>query len=205
MVKYLYPNIIFLLLLVMIFIPSIIFALPIAPKILHPLTTKYIALPTDSPVFTADTPAQKAISASEASITIGDFKFRIVEVVFDKTAMGLVPVDMGADDQVMFVESELLAGNIEAFKSLEITVSHGSGRKSKAFILISGGMMQMLATVTMKGASSDYRPGEDNVTWAYVVPKGVHKLYLNFPTGEVIDLIPFIKRQKQKKEKEELL
>jgi hypothetical protein len=50
----------------------------------------------------------------------------------------------------------------------------------------------MLATVTMKGDSSDYQPGEDNIVWAYVVPKGVDELYLNFPTGEVVDLTPFI-------------
>jgi hypothetical protein len=204
MAKYSYPNRMFLLFLVMIFIPCLIFALPIVPGALHPLTIEYIAVSTDSPVFAADTAAQKAVPASQSSITTGNFKFRIVRVGFDETAMGFVPANMGKGDQVMFVESELLTGNIEAFKSLEITVSHGSGQKSKAFILISGGMMQMLATVTMKGASSDYQPGEDNVTWAYVVPKGADKLYLNFPTGEVIDLIPFIKRQKQKKEKEEL-
>lgn len=192
MVKHPHLKIISLLLPVMILIPCITCALLNATEVLHPLATKYIALSTDSPVFTADTAAQKAIPASEASISIGDFKFRIVEVVFDKTAMGFTPVNMDKGDQVMFVEFELLAGNKEAFKSLEITVSHGSGQKSKAVILISGGMMQMLATVTMKGVSSDYQPGKDNIVWAYVVPKGVDKLYLNFPTGEVVDLTPFI-------------
>jgi hypothetical protein len=156
------------------------------------LTAKYIALPIDSPVFIADKAAQKAIPALQSSITIGDFKFRIVRVVFDETAMGFVPVDMGAGDRVMFVEFELLAGNKEAFKSLETTVSHGSGQKSKAVILISDGMMQMLTTVAMKGDSSDYQPEEDNIVWAYVVPKGADKLYLNFPAGEIVDLTPFI-------------
>jgi hypothetical protein len=192
MAKHSHLKIIFLLLPVIILIPCTICALLNAPEALHPLTTKYTALSTESPVVTADAAAQKAIPALQSSITIGDFKFRIVGVVFDETAMGFVPVDMGADDQVMFVEFELLAGNKEAFKSLEITVSHGSGQKSKAVILISGGMMQMLATVTMKGDSSDYQPGENNIVWAYVVPKGVDKLYLNFPTGEVVDLTPFI-------------
>lgn len=193
----------FLLLLVMILFPCILCALPNAPEALPPLATKSTALFEDSAVFTADTAAQKAIPTSEASITIGDFKFRIDEVALDKTAMGFAPVNMGKGDQVVFVEFELLAGDKDAFKSLEITVSYGSGQKSKAFILISGGMMQMLATVTMKGNSSDYQPGEYNVTWAYVVPKGVNELYLNFPTGEVIDLRPFICVKELKAEENE--
>ena len=45
----------------------------------------------------------------------------------------------------------------------------------------------------LRGVSSDYQPGEDNVTRAYVVPKGLDQLYLNFPTGEVVDLTPFIR------------
>ncbi len=149
--------------------------------------------------------AQKEIPASQSSITIGDFKFRIVRVVFAETAMGFVPVNIDANDQVMFVEFELLAGNKEAFKSLEVIVSHGSGQKSKAFILISGGMIQMLATVTMKGVSSDYQPGEDSVVWAYVVPKSVDKLYLNFPTGNRVDLTPLLKLSKSAASKPGLL
>jgi hypothetical protein len=98
----------------------------------------------------------------------------------------------------MFVEIELLAGNKEDFKGLEIMVSDGSGRKANAFILISNGMTQMLAAVTMRGVSSDYQPGEDNVTWAYVVPIGADKLYLSFPTGEVVDLTPLIRVKKIK-------
>jgi len=151
------------------------------------------AVSTDSSVFKASVPVQKAIPASQSSLAIGDFEFRVVEVVFDQTAMGFVPVDMGASDQVMFVEFELLTGSKEDFKSLEIRISNGSSLKANAFILISNGMTQMLATVTMKGVSSDYQPGEDNVTRAYVVPKGLDQLYLNFPTGEVVDLTPFIR------------
>ena len=106
--------------------------------------------------------------------------------------MGFAPVNIGAGDQVMFVEFELLAGSKEDFKSLEVTVFNGSRQKSNAFLLISNGMMQMLAKVTMKGVSSDYKPLEDNVTWVFVVPKGVDKLSLSFPMGEVVDLTPFI-------------
>jgi hypothetical protein len=168
------------------------YALPNAAEVLHPLTTNSTSLSTDSPIFLTETPAQKAITASKASITIGDFKFRIAKVVFDEAAMGFVPVNMSAGDRVMFVEFELLTSNKEAFKVLEITVAHNSGQKSKAFIMTSGGIIQMLSSVTVKGTSSDYQPGEDNIAWAYVIPKDVDELYLNFPTGDVVNLTPFI-------------
>jgi len=169
------------------------YALLNTPEILHPLTTNSTALSTDSPISPTDAPAQNAIPASKESITISDFRFRVVKVVFDETAMGFVPVDMSADAQVMFVELELLTSNKEAFKDLEIAVSHNSGQKSKAFILTSRGIIQMLSSVTVKGTSSDYQPGEDNISRAYVVPKEADELYLNFPSGEVVDLTPFIK------------
>jgi len=175
------------------------------PELSHTLTTEAIILSTDSRISPTDAPAQKAIPASRASISIGDFKFRIAKVAFDKTAMGFVPVSMSEGDQVMFVEFELLAGKKEDFKSLEIKASFGSGQKSNAFILMSNGMMQMLATVTMKGISSDYKPLEDNVAWAYVIPKSLDKLYLNFPTGDRVDLTPFLKSSRSAASKPDLL
>ncbi len=193
MVKRSHQKIIFIFLPFIVLIPCIIYAFFSASETSHPLMIKSEAVSTDSHIFTPSAQEQKAIPASQSSLTIGDFKFRVVEVVFDQTSMGFVPVDLGASDQVMFVEFELLAGSKEDFKSLEITVSDGSGLKANAFIRISNGMTQMLATVTMKGVSSDYQPGEDNVTWAYVVPKGADKFYLNFPTGEVVDLTPLIR------------
>lgn len=193
MVKPSHLSIISLLLPVIIFIFCIMYALLNSPEILHPLTTNFIGISTDSPISTANAPAQNTIPASKESITISDFRFRVVKVVFDETAMGFVPVDMSADAQVMFVEFELLTSNKEAFKDLEIAVSHNSGHKSKAFILISGGIVQMLSNVTVKGTSSDYQPEEDNILWAYVIPKGANKLYLNFPAGEIVDLAPLIK------------
>jgi len=205
MVKPSHLNIISLLLPVMILIPCIICAFLSVPDVFHPLTTNFLALSPESPIFSAEMPAQKAILASQASITIGGFKFRIVEVVFDETAMGFTPVNMAAGNWVMFVEFELLTGNKDDFKSLEVTVSNDSGQKSNAFLLISNGMMQMLANVTMKGVSSDYKPLEDNVTWAYVVPKSVDKLYLNFPTGERVDLAPFLKSSRSAASKPGLL
>lgn len=186
-------KIIFLLLSRMMLIPFIVCAFLNAPEVSPHPTKKYRALSKDFLVFTVDTQAQKAILSPKESIAINDFKFRVAKVSFDKTAMGFVPVDMSADNQVMFVEFELLEGNKEVFKGLEISVSHNSGQKSKAFILTSGGIIQMLSSVTVKGISSDYQPGEDNIAWAYVVPKEVDELCLNFPTGEAVDLAPLIK------------
>jgi len=195
MFKHSHLKIIFLLLPIpMVIIVSFTVSTPLsAPEVLYPLTTKAKVLSIDTSLSLARTMAQNAIPASKASITIDDFKFRVVKVFFDETAMGFVPVDMSASDRVMFVEFKLLEGNKEAFKALEISVSHNSGQKSKAFILTSGGIIQMLSSVTVKGTSSDYQPGEDNIAWAYVAPKEVDELYLNFPTGEVVDLAPLIK------------
>jgi hypothetical protein len=176
----------------MMLIPFVVCAFLNAPELSSHPTKKYITLSKDFHVFTTDTQAQSAVPASKESIAIGDFKFRVVKVVFDETAMGFVPVNMNAGNQVMFVEFELLTNNKDAFKGLEISVSNNSGQKSKAFILTSDGIIQMLSSVTVKGTSSNYQPGEDNITWAFVVPKGADKLYLNFPTGEVVDLTPFI-------------
>jgi hypothetical protein len=186
-------KIIFSLLQIIVIIPCLISAFLSAPEASHPLRTKFDARSLDFSVLAVGLQVQKAIPVSKSAITAGDFKFRVVEVVFDHTAMGFVPVDMDSNDQVMFVEVELLEGKKEDFKKFEITVSDGSGQKTNAFILISNGMMQMLATVTLKGISSDYQPGEDNIAWAYLVPKGSDKLILNFPTGEAIDLSPFLK------------
>ena len=182
-----------LFLSVMILIPCTDNAFLNSPEGLHTYATKARALSSDSSISPANPPVQQAISEFPASITVGDFKFRIVEVTFDETAMGFVPVDAVPDDQVMFVEFELLEGNSESFKALEISVTDNSGHKSNAFIVTSGGMIQMLATVIMKSASSYYQPMEDNIAWAFLVPKGVDELYLNFPTGEMIDLTPHIK------------
>jgi hypothetical protein len=181
MVKPSHLKIIFLLLSIpMVIIVSFTISASIsAPEALLPLTTKAKMLSNDNPDSLISTPAQKSIPASKASITIDDFKFRIAKVTIDET--------------VMFVEFELLAGNEEAFKALEITVAYNSGQKSKAFILTSGGIVQMLSSVTVKGTSSDYQPGEDNIAWAFVIHRGVDKFYLNFPTGEVVDLAPLIK------------
>ena len=152
------------------------------------------SLTTTHAVFVSlDRPIQEVIPPPKESITVGEIEFRIVKVAFDKTAMGFVPPKMSEDQQVMFVEIELLSGFKENFKDLDITVSSGFGQKKEAIILASGSIIQILSDVILKGSFSDYQPEKDNIAWAFVVPKSMDELYLNFPTGEIIDLKPFIK------------
>ncbi len=138
-------------------------------------------------------PIQVDMSTLNESIKVGEIKFRIVNVAFDKTAMGFIPPKMSEDDQVMFVEIELLSGRRDKFKELDVTVSVGFDQKKEAIILASGNIIQVLSDVVPKGSFSDYRPEQDNFAWAFVVPRSVNELCLNLPTGEIIDLKPFIK------------
>lgn len=146
------------------------------------------------PVHQRGRQTQTAIPASNAAMTIVDFRFRIVGVVFDKTALGLVPVDIAASDRVMLVEFELLSGNRDAFRNLQISLVGPSGQKLNAIIMASNGMIKALTAVTIKSVSSRYQPAKNNIAWAYVVPKGANELFLNFPAGESVDLSPLIKR-----------
>ena len=136
---------------------------------------------------------QKTMPASKSPIAVGDFQFRIVKVAFDRTAMGFVPEDMGPADWLMFVEFELLSGHPADFRKLQIVVSDGRGRKLKPVLLAAGDMIEMLSSMTMRNASSNYRPEATNIAWAYVVPERASVFCLNFPTGEVISLAPLIK------------
>jgi hypothetical protein len=196
MLKYSHIKRIFPLCAIMMFILFTISTFS-APEISHKQTTEdkeeSTSVLTPCSISPMKTAAQAAVPTSKTIFTIGGFEFRICEVVFCDTAGGFVPLDMGVDDQVMFVEFELLSGKKEVFQSLHIRVKDSSGQKSNAFILASGGTMQMLSAVNMKSASSEYQPKKDNIAWAYLVKKDVNELYLNFPTGEVIELMPLIK------------
>lgn len=141
----------------------------------------------------AISPAQTSIPASRASIASGEFRFRIVTVAFEETAMGFAPSDMGPGDRVMLVEFKLLEGSRDSFKNLEVQATYAPDGKSSAVILIADGMVRMLSAVIMTGKSSDFRPAEDNVAWAFVVPGESVGFFLEFPTGETIDLSPLIK------------
>jgi hypothetical protein len=122
---------------------------------------------------------------------IGEFTFRIVEVAYDNTALGMAPSSMGSNDQIVWVEFELLSGDQTDFEGLQISLTDGS-QNSDAIILASNGMMQMLATVTMTGEKGKFTPSEDHIAWAYVFTKNAGELYLSFPSGEIIDLIPVL-------------
>ena len=187
----------------------LLFALIIIPTVQSDLGTPDVCCPMaakngsasmdapdlmDSPVYQKCRQTQTAIPASHAALTIGDFTFRIVGVAFEKTALGLVPTDIAASDRVMLVEFELLSGNRETFRNLQISLVGPSGQKWNAIIMASNGMIKALTSVTIKGDSSSYQPGKNNIAWAYVVPKGTNELFLNFPTGKVVDLTPLIKR-----------
>jgi len=130
-------------------------------------------------------------------MSIGAFRFRIVRVGYDATAMGFVPEDMSPKERLIFVEFELLSGNREDFKSLEITVSSASGKKSKAAVLVSGGMMKALLALTMTNISPGFQPEKANVAWAFVVQKDETDLSLAFPTGDVISLAPLLRKDSQ--------
>lgn len=168
----------------------------VALKLITEAKEESISILNSCSISLMKTEAQAAIPTSKTIFKIGDFEFRICNILFCDTAGGFVPRDMGVDDQVMFIEFELLSGDKEAFQSLQIRVKDSFGHKSNAFILASGGMMQMLTAVNMTKASSEYRPNKDNIAWAYIVKRDVDELYLNFPTGEVIELTPLVKEFK---------
>lgn len=133
------------------------------------------------------------VQAADRQIAVGGFRFRIVRVAFDATATGFVPEDMGPKDRLMFVECELLSGHRDDFKGLTIVLDRGSGRRSRASVLFSGGMMKALTALTVKSASYDYRPANSNIAWAFVVQESEMDFSLIFPTGTAIELAPWIK------------
>jgi hypothetical protein len=153
-----------------------------------PMATPVPDTPTPEPP--TQTPEPETIPADQDSITVADFSFRIVDVGYDDTALGMAPAGMGFSEQVVWVEFELLSGDQAAFESQALTLSDGQARTSQAVILVSGGMMQMLSTVTMTGEQGVFTPDEDNIAWAFVFPEDATELYLEFPSGEVIDLTP---------------
>jgi hypothetical protein len=142
--------------------------------------------------------AQTPPSPSKTSFSISGFTFRIAAVAFDETAMGFVPPDMGPNEQALFVEFELLAGDKESFKDLEMEVWCDPGQEIKPVLLTADSVVKMLAAVTMKATSGFYRPESHYITWVYIVPREAEKFQLNFPDGKVFDLSPLIKKEQEK-------
>lgn len=151
------------------------------------------------PVSAASAPkgrAQRSVRSGDSPMSIGGFLFRIARVAFDATAMGFVPENMGPKDRLMFIEFELLSGNRDDFMGLVITLSGGSGKRTKPAVLASGGLMKTLSAMTITSAPSRYRPENANIAWAYVVPEGERDFFLTFPTGDVVSLAPLIKEDR---------
>jgi hypothetical protein len=133
-------------------------------------------------------------AAAQAPVSIAGYQFQVADVVFDETALGFIPADMDPASHVVLVELELLSGSKDAFKNLEVQISCGKrSAPTGAIIQIAEGMVKMLSTVTMTGSSSDYRPDTKHVTWAFVVPRETSGLLLKFPTGETLELSPYIR------------
>lgn len=149
--------------------------------------------PPETPTATpTDTPEPEIILASQDSITIGEFKFQIVTIAFESSVFGMEPAGMKSSQTVMFVEFELLSGDQGAFKGLSIIVTDGSSLNAYAVALITGGQVNTLSSLTYTGAETSYKPDENNIVWAYVVPQGASELFLVFPSGEMVNLSPLL-------------
>jgi hypothetical protein len=136
--------------------------------------------------------AQATIAASTESITIEEYTFSIVKVAFDSNALGFAPPDMGPNEKIIFVEFELKSGSSDDFKDLTVQMCCDAGSKFKPVLLTAGGVIKMLASVTIKGRAGRYRPQKDNIAWAYVIPQKTEVFHLHFPSGEIIDLAPLL-------------
>ena len=132
-------------------------------------------------------------AAFQTPVTIDGLRFRVAAVVFDETAVGFAPAGMDAGSHVMLVELELLSGSRDPFKDLKIQVTHDKGIRTSPIIQIAEGMVKMLSTVTMTGKSSDYSPSEENIVWAFVIPRDASDIFLELADRETLDLSPYIK------------
>jgi hypothetical protein len=94
----------------------------------------------------------------------------------------------------MFVEFELLAGDAENFKDLAIQITSETGQRYKPVLLTAGGVVKMLATVTMKGRAGQYQPKNQHIAWVYVIPRSAEGFRVHFPTGESVDLAPLVEK-----------
>lgn len=136
---------------------------------------------------------QRVLPASQESIQIGTFRFRIVSVTLDETALGLAPADLETNEQILMVEFELLAGDKYDFLELDPLAEYNQNGRTRPILLMSQGMIKILTPVTVTGKTSNFRPKDDSVVWVYVAPKGEHRVVLHFPSHEILDLTPLLK------------
>jgi hypothetical protein len=139
----------------------------------------------------AGTASPGVVPGNQASITVGQFTFRVLRVVGDTSIVGLAPLDMGSDDRILFVEFQLPKTQHEAFAKLSPTLTTDSGSSGPAAWLDSSGI-HTLVDAKMTGAASTFAVAKDAIALAYVAPKTSGQLRLDFPSGEKIDLTPLM-------------
>ena len=139
----------------------------------------------------AGTTSPDVVPGNQASITVGDFTFRVLRVVGDTSISGLAPLDMGADDRIIFVEFQLPESEHKAFADLSPTLTTDSGSSGPAAWLDSSGI-NTLVDAKMTGATSKFTVAEGAVALAYVAPKVSGQVRLDFPSGQKIDLTPLM-------------
>jgi hypothetical protein len=147
---------------------------------------------TLTPVLPTATPTPEIIPASRESITVGEFECRVVQIAFDEAIFGSVPNAMGASDQILFLEFELIEGENEAFANLMPEIVLESGLRREPVAWIGDNYVNVLTTMTFTGTASKFSPGETSVALAYVVPQSPGTLLLEFPSGVLIDLTPLM-------------
>ena len=139
----------------------------------------------------ADTGSPEAVPATQTSITVGSFTFRVLRVVSDKAIFGMVPKGMGSADQIVYVEFRLPRGQHKAFAGLKPTVTTpGSGTVAEPAAWVSGNRNYTLTDMTLEGTESTFSLTKGAVALAYVVPKDLGQLLLGFSSGETVDLTP---------------
>jgi len=139
----------------------------------------------------AGTTSPDVVPGNQASITVGEFTFRVLRVVADTSIGGLAPLDMSSDDRIVFVEFQLPESQHEAFAKLSPTLTTDSGSSDPAAWLNSSAI-NTLTDAKITGAESKFTVAKGAIALAYVAPKASGQLRLDFPSGEKIDLTPLM-------------
>jgi hypothetical protein len=135
-----------------------------------PITPTVTATNTPIPA----TPTMASIPGSMEPMVIGDFNFSFTTVVLsDEGLHGMAPYPMTADQTVLGIEVNLISGDLDQLSQLDIWITDEAGNRTD-----SG------TTLTAES--------QNQVTWLFPVAKTSHSFFLNFPSGEVIDLAPLL-------------
>jgi len=148
--------------------------------------------PTETSIPPTDTTTPEIVPASQESITVREFEFRVVQIALDEAIFGSLPNNMGSSDQILFLEFELITGENEAFANLMPVIVLESGQKREAAAWIGDKFVNVLTVMTFTGTASEFSPGDTSVALAYVVPQNPGTLLLEFPSGVLIDLTPLM-------------